>query len=98
MWVPYDCHLHYYSTPDIYRCAAASGVSWIHAMGDSQEREFVAHMKMVRNDGEKASKFEQVWRGGALHAHVPHTHHAPPPIIVALLHPVRLCSCKQSGV
>jgi hypothetical protein len=52
--------MHFYSTADIFRCSVETGVSWVHAMGDSQEREFVAHMKMVRNDGVVASKFEQV--------------------------------------
>jgi hypothetical protein len=45
VWVPYTCYHHLYSRRTTYACAARKGVQWIHAMGDSQEREFVAHFK-----------------------------------------------------
>ena len=59
VWVPYDCYYHLYSRKDVYKCAADTGIDWIHTMGDSQEREFVAHMKMMNGSVEEATKFEQ---------------------------------------
>jgi hypothetical protein len=79
-WVPYDCHLHMYSTKDIHRCAKQERLSWLHAMGDSQQREFVAHMKMARKDGVVAQKFEQVPARdpGVAAAGAVDLHHPPP--------------------
>jgi hypothetical protein len=59
VWVPYDCYFHLYSRDDMYHCAASTGVDWIHAMGDSQQREFVAHLKMMNGTVEETTKFEQ---------------------------------------
>ena len=40
-------------------CAMRKKVNWIHAMGDSQQREFVAIMKMIEgSDGPATGKFE----------------------------------------
>jgi hypothetical protein len=47
VWVPHDCYHHLYSKQDLYGCAAKTDVAWIHAMGDSQEREFVSVLKMI---------------------------------------------------
>ena len=59
VWVPYDCYYHLYSREDAYACGEKTGIDWIHTMGDSQEREFVAHMKMMNGSVEEATKFEQ---------------------------------------
>ena len=42
----------------MYACAAKKDVKWIHAMGDSQQREFVAVMKMFNGTQIEATKFE----------------------------------------
>ena len=36
MWVPYACYYHLYNKESLFQCAAASNVSWIVDMGDSQ--------------------------------------------------------------
>ena len=64
VFVPYDCYYHVYDKAALYKCAAATNVSWVLAMGDSQEREFVAIMKNINGSLEDATKFEDV-RGGA---------------------------------
>ncbi len=60
MYVPYDCYYHVYDKEALYKCADATHTDWIHAMGDSQEREFVAIMKTVNGSKEIATKFEDV--------------------------------------
>jgi hypothetical protein len=59
VWVPYDCYYHLYSRDDVYNCAQKTGIDWIHTMGDSQEREFIAHMKMMNGSVTSTTKFEQ---------------------------------------
>ena len=62
VWVPYTCYYHYYSKADMAVCANRTGLKWLHAAGDSQQREFIAHLKMVHlGDAVQAAKFEQVW-------------------------------------
>ncbi len=60
MWVPFDCYYHLYDRDELYRCAAETDTKWILAMGDSQEREFVAIMKNINGSKEIATKFEEV--------------------------------------
>jgi hypothetical protein len=60
VFVPYDCYYHMYNRDDLNRCAAKEGVEWIHAMGDSQEREVIAMLKMINGSNHDATKFEQV--------------------------------------
>jgi hypothetical protein len=60
LWVPYDCYYHMYTREDMLECTAKENINWIHTMGDSQEREFVASMKTVNNDTGSATKFENV--------------------------------------
>jgi hypothetical protein len=64
VYVPYDCYYHVYDREALYRCAAKTETEWIHAMGDSQEREFVAIFKNINGSREDATKFEDVrgWR------------------------------------
>lgn len=57
VWVPHDCYHHLYDKEDLYRCAAADDVSWIHAMGDSQERELVSMLKQVNGSLITATKY-----------------------------------------
>ena len=59
MWVPYTCYYHLYSRDDVYRCAETDKLDWILAMGDSQEREFVAHFKMMNGTVKETTKFER---------------------------------------
>lgn len=59
MWVPYDCYYHLYSKEDLYYCAAQDDVRWIHAMGDSQEREFVSMFKLVNGSTQSVTKYMQ---------------------------------------
>ncbi len=54
-----------YSRDDVYRCAAKDNLKWLVAMGDSQEREFIAMMKMINGTVEAATKFESVRRARA---------------------------------
>lgn len=44
----------------MFECTVKEKINWIHTMGDSQEREFVASMKTVNNDTGSATKFENV--------------------------------------
>ncbi len=60
VFVPYDCYYHMYDRQGLYRCAAETNTNWILAMGDSQEREFVAVMKNINGSTEAATKFEDV--------------------------------------
>ncbi len=60
VFVPYDCYYHVYDRDALYRCAAATNTDWVLAMGDSQEREFVAVMKNLNGSREDATKFEDV--------------------------------------
>jgi hypothetical protein len=62
--VPYDCYYHMYSKKDVHACAVREKVKWLVAMGDSQEREFIAMMKMMNGTVEEATKFESVRRCG----------------------------------
>lgn len=57
VWVPYDCYHHLYSKTDIYGCASKLDIDWIHAMGDSQEREFVSVLKMVNGSVETVTPY-----------------------------------------
>ncbi len=59
VWVPYDCYYHLYSRADTYTCANKTGVDWILTMGDSQEREFIAQLKMMNGSVQDTAKFEQ---------------------------------------
>ncbi len=70
MWTPYDCYYHLYNKADLFRCAAESDVRWIHSMGDSQEREFVAVMKNINGSLDDATKFEDVRTGQLPPPHV----------------------------
>ena len=60
VFVPYDCYYVIYNKESLYKCAAATDTKWILAMGDSQEREFVAIMKNINGSREAATKFEDV--------------------------------------
>ncbi len=60
MYVPYDCYYHVYDKEALYKCAAETHTDWILAMGDSQEREFVAIMKNINGSLDDATKFEEV--------------------------------------
>ena len=60
VFVPYDCYYHVYDRDALYRCAAATNTEWVLAMGDSQEREFVALMKTLNGSRGVVTKFEQV--------------------------------------
>ena len=60
LWVPYSCYYHLFSKSDLYRCADTEKVSWIHAMGDSQEREFVSMLKMVNGSEQTYTKYQAV--------------------------------------
>ena len=60
VWVPYDCYYHLYDKTDLYRCAAQENVGWIHAMGDSQEREFVSMLKQVNGSEITVTKYMSV--------------------------------------
>jgi hypothetical protein len=59
IFVPYDCYYHLYSKENVYSCAQKTGVDWIHSVGDSQEREFVASFNMMNSSVVGAKKFEQ---------------------------------------
>ena len=48
-----------FSRDDMYTCANYAGMDWILTMGDSQEREFVAQMKMMNGSVLETTKFEQ---------------------------------------
>lgn len=58
LWVPYNCYYHLYSRDDTYTCAKKTGVDWILTMGDSQEREFIAQLKMMNGTVQDTTKFE----------------------------------------
>jgi hypothetical protein len=60
VYVPYDCYYHVYDKEALYKCAAATHTDWVLAMGDSQEREFVAVMKNINGSLDDATKFEDV--------------------------------------
>ena len=60
VWVPYDCYYHMYSEHDFYACAAKENVTWLHAMGDSQEREFMSHLQSLNGSAELVLKYQQV--------------------------------------
>ena len=57
--MPYTCYYHWYSKADLARCAQATNVDWVHTMGDSQEREFVAQLMMINADVRTVMKFDQ---------------------------------------
>ncbi len=58
--MPYDCYYHLYIKEDLYACAASENVNWIHAMGDSQEREFVSLLKQVNGSSGTITKYTDV--------------------------------------
>lgn len=33
LWIPYDCHYHYYDVEDFQYCAKQKDIKWIHVMG-----------------------------------------------------------------
>ncbi len=57
VYVPHDCYHHLYSKNDFYGCSVKSGVNWIHAMGDSQEREVVSVIKMLNGSLTSTTKY-----------------------------------------
>ena len=57
VWVPYACYYHLYSKADLFRCAVLKNISWIHAMGDSQEREFVSMFKFINGSRTTLTKY-----------------------------------------
>ena len=58
VYVPYTCYYHLYNRSDIYECASRESIDWIHATGDSQEREMIAVFKMLNGTLQEATKFE----------------------------------------
>ena len=60
LYIPHDCYFHMFSKEDIYTCGGRDKVDWIHAMGDSQEREFVSMMKMVNGSTDTYTKYQAV--------------------------------------
>ncbi len=60
IWVPHTCYYHLYDKQDLYTCAVKKDVDWIHAMGDSQEREFVSMLKMVNGSETTYTKYDSV--------------------------------------
>jgi len=57
LWVPYNCHFHYYTQKDFGECTNRKGIEWIHVMGDSLAREFVGYLMSVMGDPD-THKFE----------------------------------------
>jgi len=57
LWVPYDCHYHYYTQEDFGACARKQNIKWIHVMGDSLSREFVGYLMSVMGEPD-THKFE----------------------------------------
>lgn len=60
VWVPHNCYHHLYSKTDMYGCASKLGIDWIHAMGDSQQREFVSVMKMINGSTDTVTSHSAV--------------------------------------
>jgi len=59
VWVPYECHVHFYSADDLAYCTEQLGIRWIHTMGDSLAREFVGYMTSIYGMPD-TEKFEQL--------------------------------------
>ena len=60
VWVPYTCYYHLYDKAALYSCAVKDDVKWIHAQGDSQEREFVSMLKTVNGSDATYTKYQAV--------------------------------------